>query len=310
MESLKTRAVRFFSRFVTYIPLARALMKYLPMAHRKRVWDYICDDKLALLHHRFTVRTKYGRFSGDTHDMIPRYIYYFGQWEPVISGMISQRLRPGQTFIDVGANTGWHTVLAARCVGPKGRVIAFEPSLANFWWLTENVRRNRLENVRLVNEAAWSVEAELSFFQGPASHSGISSLIQPFAEREGCEDRAQLVRVRPLAALLTADEISTARVLKIDVEGAELEVVKGLEPVLDSAPNDLDVFLELNPRECDVEAILRPFRKRNYRAWIIPNEYEPKYYLTYSRTNLRAPLKELLSTPERQIDVLLTRTPL
>ena len=309
MDAWKTRAARFVSRFITYIPLARALMKYLPMAQRKRVWDYICDDKLALRHHRFTIRTKYGRFSGDSYDMIPRYVYYFGHWEPLVSELISQRLRPGQTFIDVGANTGWFTLLAAHSVGPKGRVIAVEASQPNFSLLTENVRRNGIGNVRLVNEAAWGVEAELRLFQGPASNTGASSLIQSFAELKGCEDQAQLVRARPLAALLRADEISTARVLKIDVEGAELEVVRGLEPVLDSAPDDMEVFLELNPGEYDVKELLQPFRKRGYRAWIIPNEYEPKYYLGFSQANLGVHLKELLSVPDGQIDVLLTRTP-
>jgi FkbM family methyltransferase len=310
MEAWKTRAARFVSRFITFIPLVRALMKYLPAAQRKRVWTYICDDKLALHHHHFTVRTEYGRFTGDSADLIPQYVYYFGHWEPVVSELISRRLRPGQTFIDVGANTGWYTLLAAHRVGPTGRVVAIEPSPANFSWLSENVKRNRLGNVHLVNEAAWSGESELPFFQGPASSSAVSSVMRSFAELKGCEQRAQMVRARPLATLLTPDEVSSMRVLKIDVEGAELEVVRGLEPVLDSAPNDLELFLELNPGQYDVEELLQVFRKRGFRAWIIPNEYAPNYYLNFSRANLGVQLKELLSLPDSQIDVLLTRTPL
>jgi len=116
------------------------------------------------------------------------------------------------------------------------------------------------------------------------------------------------IHARPLAALLSPDEIATLRVLKIDVEGAELEVIRGLEPVLDSTSDDMEVFLELNPGEYDVEELLRPFRERGFRAWIIPNEYLPSHYLSYSKLDHREPLEELLGIPDGQIDVLLSRT--
>jgi FkbM family methyltransferase len=239
--------------------------------------------------------------------MIPQHIYYFGKWEPIVSHLMSQRLSPGQTFIDVGANTGWYTILGANKVGPTGRVVAIEASPVNFSWLEKNISMNRLGNVRLVNEAAWSIESELSFFQGPASNSGASTVLPSFAKVKCCE-RIGVIHAHPLAALLRPDEISTMRILKIDVEGAELEVIRGLEPILDSAPGDLEVFLELNPNEYDVDDLLRPFRKRGFRAWIIPNEYGPKYYLNFSESDREVKLNELLSVANKQIDVLLTRT--
>jgi FkbM family methyltransferase len=209
--------------------------------------------------------------------------------------------------VDVGANTGWFTLLAADAVGPKGRVVAIEASPTNFLRLKENVSNNRLENVRLVNEAAWSSAGFLPLFQGPVSHSGVSTVVPAFAERRHCE-WAGRIPARPLPELLSPDEISTLRVLKIDVEGAEREVFLGLEPMLDSVPDDLEIFLELNPSEYDVEDLLCPIRKRGFRVWIIPYQYTAEYCLNYSALHRQDNFEELLGIPKQQVNVLCSRT--
>ncbi len=293
--------------FVPFIPLARVLVRYGPLDLRTTIWNRIGRTRLVGLQHRFTVGTEYGRFTGDSSDMISQYVYYFGQWEPEVSHLIRQRLRPGHTFVDVGANTGWFTLLAADAVGPTGRVVGIEASPTNFLRLKENVSNNRLANVRLVNEAVWSSQGLLSLFQGPPSHSGVSTVVPSFAERRGCEFAGQ-IRARPLPELLTPDEIATLRVLKIDVEGAEREVLLGSEPMLDSVPDDLEIFLELNPAEYDIDRLLRPIRKRGFRAWVVPNQYKAEYYLNYSAPYRRDNFEELLKTPETQVDVLISRT--
>jgi FkbM family methyltransferase len=305
MEGWKFRSARYVSR-VMPLPLIRALVRYAPRFLRTRIWNYACDDQALSVHHHFTVSTKYGKFTGDSSDMLSQYVYFFGFWEPLVSRLIRERLSAGQTFVDVGANTGWYTVLAAQTVGPTGRVTSIEASATNFLWLKENVRTNGLGNVRLVNEAAWSSESELSLFQGPPSHSGVSTVVASFAEDQHC-DPAGWIRARPLSSLLNQEEISTVRVLKIDVEGAELEVIKGLEPVLDSAPNNMEVFLELNPHQYDVNEILLPFRRRGFRAYIVPNEYGARSYLNVSQASRVYQFEELLTVPKGQVDVLLTR---
>lgn len=64
----------------------------------------------------------------DTQDLIQRYLYLFGAWEPHLTGWLRRRLRPGDGFVDVGANIGVFSVLAARLVGESGRVVAIEAS--------------------------------------------------------------------------------------------------------------------------------------------------------------------------------------
>jgi FkbM family methyltransferase len=303
-EHWKARIAR---SYVPLIPMVRALVRYGPPYLRQTIWDHIGRTRLVGLRHRFTVGTAFGRFTGDSSDLLSQYVYYFGQWEPEITYLIKKRLGPGKTFVDVGANTGWFTLLAADSVGPTGRVVAIEASPANFLRLQENVSNNRLGNVRLVNEAVWSSQQLLSLFQGPPSHCGVSTVVPSFAAHQSCELAGQ-IPARPLPELLTSDEIATLRVLKIDVEGAEREVVLGLEPMLDSVPEDIEIFLELNPTECDVDSLLRPVRKRDFRVWTIPNQYGPEYCLNYSAVRRRDNFEELLGAPKQQVNVLISRT--
>jgi FkbM family methyltransferase len=294
--------------FVPFIPLVRALLRYGPLKVRTAIWQQIGHTRLVGLPHHFTVGTEYGSFTGDSSDMLAKYIYYFGQWEPEVSHLIKQRLRPGQTFVDVGANSGWYTLLAANAVGPTGRVIAIEASPTTFDQLKDNIDNNGLRNVRLVNEAVWSSQSLLPLFQGPPSHSVISTVMSSFAERRRCAAAGQ-IRARPLSEILDASEIATLRILKIDVEGAEQEVIRGFEPVLDSVPDDLEIFLELNPADYDAAGLLSSLRQRGFRAWIIPNRYETDCYVNYSARQPAGQLEELVEMPKEQIDVLVSRTP-
>ncbi len=74
------------------------------------------------------VRTRFGPFVlGKTSNLVFRVIAAQGVWEPNLSNFIVSRLRHGDTFVDVGANIGYYTLLAARCVGREGAVVAIEP---------------------------------------------------------------------------------------------------------------------------------------------------------------------------------------
>ena len=73
----------------------------------------------------------------------------YGTWEPVETSLLLDNLRPGDTVIDVGANVGYYTLLAARKVGPRGKVVAFEPDPESFSFLKRNVKANGFTNVVL-----------------------------------------------------------------------------------------------------------------------------------------------------------------
>src|SRR4051794_22516198 len=80
--------------------------------------------------------------AGNTADMIQRYLYLFGVWEPALTAWLRPRLLPGRTFVDVGANIGYFSLLAARLGGATSRVVAVEALPATFALLKDNVARN------------------------------------------------------------------------------------------------------------------------------------------------------------------------
>src|SRR3954447_9594533 len=93
-------------------------------------------------------------YAGMTDDMVPAYMYLFGTWEPNITGYVKRALRTGDTFIDVGANIGYFSMLASKLVGPGGSVVALEASPEFYEIVQENIRLNNCGNVRPVNVAA------------------------------------------------------------------------------------------------------------------------------------------------------------
>ena len=145
----------------------------------------------------------------------------------------------GGTVVDVGANVGYNTVYASRCVGPAGRVVALEPAADNARVLRENIAVNTLDNVE-VHEVAVGRSHEIRdlFLRGETS--GVNSLFAQsvYAAVTGVEK----VRVVPLDDVVNG----SADVVKIDVEGAELDVLGGMNRLL-SNPG-IQLIVEWHPQ--------------------------------------------------------------
>jgi FkbM family methyltransferase len=133
-------------------------------------------------------------------------------------------LHGGATVVDLGAHVGACALVAARRVGPKGRVVAFEPSRANRAFLEANLVANGLANVSIVGKGAWSAPAVLRL------RLSSLSIEHSFEERLfGGEDTGQAedVEVDTVDNVLRALDVGAVDLLKMDVEGAELEVLRG-----------------------------------------------------------------------------------
>jgi FkbM family methyltransferase len=145
----------------------------------------------------------------------------------------------GGTVVDVGANVGYNTVYASRCVGPAGRVIALEPAADNARVLRENIAVNTLDNVE-VHEVAVGRSREIRdlFLRGETS--GVNSLFAQsvYAKVTGVEK----VRVVPLDDVVNG----SVDVVKIDVEGAELDVLGGMARMLRHPV--IQLIVEWHPR--------------------------------------------------------------
>src|SRR5205807_5464610 len=155
----------------------RAYLRYSPIrAGKERVWTRVVEPRFAWQRHAFVARTRFGaRMAGDTEDILQQYLYFFGEWEPNLTAWLARTLRPGDVFVDVGANIGYFSVLAAGLVGPAGAVVAVEPSPTAFGMLVANLARNDAANARAVNLAAADRHAAVDVYRGPPSALGHTS---------------------------------------------------------------------------------------------------------------------------------------
>ena len=133
--------------------MLRVYFRKRPRAGKTTIWRYVAAHMWWA--ERFQVaRTNFGAtMVVNAADIVGRYITYFGIWEPSMTAWLRATLKPGDTFVDVGANVGYFTLLASDLVGPTGRVVAVEPSAATRRLLERNVSSNHVANVRIVEAA-------------------------------------------------------------------------------------------------------------------------------------------------------------
>lgn len=212
-----------------------------------------------------TLLKRYGlQFRYDPNSYIGKFIYYRGIFEEQILRSIEGNLRRGTTFIDVGANVGLHTVVAANLVGPGGSVIAFEPGSTMRARVQQNLKLNRLQNVDLRPYAIGRATGSADLYVLDESNDGESTLAKPQGK---C--RSESVEIRTLDDELT--HVSGDCVVKIDVEGAEMEVLLGAEQFV----------RRVRPRAIFVECIdvyLKRFgsTRREVMNWLHSAGYETR----------------------------------
>jgi FkbM family methyltransferase len=212
----------------------------------------------------------------DAADIVGRYISCFGVWEPNLTSWIEERLAPGDVFVDVGANVGYFTLLASSLVGDGGRVIALEPLPATNELLRGNLALNRAANVRVESVAAWDARGETIAFGARSGVTGTATLDPAWAERWTLESTIT-VPTAPLSELVDDDEIGRIALIKIDVEGAELRVIAGIEPLLPQLRDDAAVIVELMASA--LEEALEVFGRYGFRPFSIANDYSADSYL-------------------------------
>ena len=151
-----------------------------------------------------------------------------GTAERPLQEALRRELAPGMTFFDVGANVGFVTLIAASIVGPSGRVVAFEPVPENVAAIRENLALNAIEWVELHQTAIARSSGSASLIISEVSaFSRLAHISVPSEDRERIE-----VAVTSIDELLASGSVPKPDVIKIDVEGAELEAIEGMRDTL------------------------------------------------------------------------------
>lgn len=158
------------------------------------------------------------------------------QFENAERQFVERYLEAGMTVLDIGAHHGFYSLLASKKVGDNGRVVAFEPSPRERKRLVRHLSLNACSNVLVEETALGETEGQADFFLVANKETGCNSLRQPQTKHP---TRRVQVQVKRLDEYLRTAQIGRVDFIKLDVEGAELSVLRGAGEVLKSRPRPI-----------------------------------------------------------------------
>lgn len=209
-----------------------------------------------------------GNFSVNvnTNNFIDAAIYFTGDYEPYLKKQYKQLINPSDYVLDIGANIGFHTMYFAELCGPEGLVFAFEPIQLNYAALLDNLSLNSFSQIRTVNAALGNENREIDIHIDPsATNPGAYNLVT-----EGKKNTS--ITCFKGDHYLESVAVKKINFIKIDVEGYEYEVLKGLrQTILRSRPSiifeyDRNYQLKMN---ADAGLIFDFFNELNYVLYYV-----------------------------------------
>jgi len=235
-------------------------------------------------------------------------------WEEDTTKLFEKVVKKGDVVVDMGANVGYFTLLAAKLVGPNGKVFSFEPNPKNFQYLKKNIELNNYTNVRPEQKAVSNNSGRIKLFNCPydTGHHTINQAEGIEAYREG---RGGKVSSIDIDAVALDDYLSgksdKINVMKIDVEGAEDLAYKGMRSIVQKNRN-LKIFMEFfplliekmgsSPKEF-IENILKDFN-----IFVIGHDYSmKKVNKNYTKISKYEELAELTKGYADHVNLFLTR---
>lgn len=166
-------------------------------------------------------------------------IFDQGYFEPEMLDAFLRYLKPGMTFVDIGANIGQHTLFVSRIVGASGNVISFEPIPHLYEQIKRSVHANAMTNCNIINAGCGEKEETKTLYINKANIGG-SSLVVPSINSNDGEISIKILKAEDI--LLDYEKID---LIKIDVEGYEYQALLGLEKII--ARDKPVFFIEYSP---------------------------------------------------------------
>jgi FkbM family methyltransferase len=274
-----------------------AYFRHMPGSFGKLLlWDRVVRPHILWRRLEIEARTRFGaRFGGTFPDTVHGFLYFFGVWEPSITAIYRAALRPGDVVVDVGANVGTHALLAAHLVGPTGHVHAVEASPWIHARLRRNLAVNDVRNVTTYNLAATAEPGPVTVYLHDGSNLGGTTIVASEAARLATEQEA-VVEGLPLPAIVPEAALLAARLIKIDVEGAEWLVAQGLRDLLPRLRPEVEILIEVKPEALAVFGatladFLALFATAGFACFEIDNRYDGRFYIEAPSAETR-PLRQ------------------
>lgn len=208
--------------------LLRGYLGRCPITEGKGLLYRLFSERLLPEEREVVVRLAPGfQMALDLSEAAQREIFYFGTYERKESALLRRILRPGDVFWDVGANLGYYALLGAACVGPTGRVVAFEPFPPAWERLQKNLGLNAFGQVASFNAAVGGARGTATLFFEREVPDGVATFIRP--ERPSF---SVVCNTLSLDQFLHEQREPPPMAMKVDVEGWEKAVLDGARHLL------------------------------------------------------------------------------
>ncbi len=203
-------------------------------------------------------------FTHGPEELVSSYLIKDKVWEAFETQLFIQHIQAGDCVFDIGANLGYYTCIASRLTGKHGKVFSFEPEATNFSLLQKNINHNHLENVQPFHAGLGKHKHESQLFlneQNRGDHRGFS---------ESTNSKHEIITI------LKGDDLAPSRVdfIKMDTQGYELNILKGLRNCIKVNQKHLKMIIEFWPyalekNEGSAEALIEELSQYEFSVDII-----------------------------------------
>ena len=258
-----------------FVKLLAALLKLILKITPLRKYYFGLYKKVIVPYKLFDHISFVTRYDGDLKirvalkDWIQQQIYFLDYSDLNGISFLKKTLKKGAVFIDIGANIGAYSLIAAKLVTQNGKVISFEPVKAINKKLVANLNNNNFTNVKVEKKAVYENDTFLNLHLSNEQNSGMSSILH-HSEESGITEQVEAVT---LDTYLKKLELESIELIKLDIEGAEIHALKGMnETILKYSPTLLIEISEdilINSTKSSANEILQLMKDYNYSLFSI-----------------------------------------
>ncbi|MEM9765372.1 MAG: FkbM family methyltransferase [Pseudomonadota bacterium] len=260
------------------------------------LWRFI-DRYVSFFEVQATKPTRFGpSLHVSSEPRVENEIFYFGEWEPLLTRHLLDRQPDDGVFVDIGANIGYFSLLAAQRFGEVHAVEASPHTVAR---LRDHVARNGIANVVVHPVAIGPARGRVAFYADEA-HRGGSSL-----EPGGGRVFESEVEMLPLADILSGVDPARLRFFKIDVEGAEPAVLASIAAMAGDLAAGTEVLVEYHPQNADaLWPAIDALQRAGFDTFALQGTYDRTEYIDRER---RSAMATITARPVAFCDILLRK---
>jgi len=230
-------------------------------------------NRLGITNKTYTKKIQ-GRFYMQLNpaEHIQQQLFWYGYYEKGLGIILKKFVKPGDIFLDIGANIGYFSLLVANNI-PTAKVISFEPVNDLFQKLRNNISINDFKNITAINAAVGELNEERELFLSGSDNLGMSSFQQP----ENFSGKREMVKVVTIDEWFKRAGLAKIDIIKLDVEGSEFAALKGMKEV--SQNFKPIIIVEINPETLSMFRLMPVdiyvyLNKLNFAGFIISESGE------------------------------------